>query len=453
MRRKPDIACLNCGKMFHPTRKGSTFCCRQCASEYNKLHGKYSKSEETRKKLSEARKGKEPWNKGKKASAEAIEKFRESIKGVWTEEKRKEQSEKQKVIWSDPELLERHSKKCKEHMTEEYKKEISKKTKVAMSNPELKQRMIDICIEKYGVKYFCLSKPCQDASKVISKINRYWQEELNIKDEDLEFVLDGYSYDLKKGNTLIEIDPTFTHTCIDNVRGEGHKERSYHIRKTCVANKHGYDCVHIWDWDDVEKVKNLLSDDKEILYARKLSLREVNKEDADLFLNTYHLQNTCKGQIVCLGLYKDEELVELMTFGKPRYNKEYQWELLRLCTNSKYRIVGGSEKLFTYFKEKFLPVSIISYCDKSKFSGKVYIDLGFTLLVFNAPSKHWYNINTGRHITDNLLRQRGFSQLHNDQSYSLYKKGDNNEVLMLENGYLPIYDCGQSTYIWHNEQS
>ena len=30
-----------------------------------------------------------------------------------------------------------------------------------------------------------------------------------------------------------------------------------------------------------------------------------------------------------------------MTFGKPRYNKNYTWELLRLCTNNKYKIVVG----------------------------------------------------------------------------------------------------------------
>ena len=30
MRKKEDIACLNCVKMFHPARKESKFCCREC---------------------------------------------------------------------------------------------------------------------------------------------------------------------------------------------------------------------------------------------------------------------------------------------------------------------------------------------------------------------------------------------------------------------------------------
>ena len=61
------------------------------------------------------------------------------------------------------------------------------------------------------------------------------------------------------------------------------------------------------------------------------------------------------------------------------------------------------------------------------------------------PSKHWYNIVTDRHITDNLLRMRGYSQLHNDTEH---KKGEDNELLMYMHGYLEVFDCGQSTYTW-----
>ena len=43
-----------------------------------------------------------------------------------------------------------------------------------------------------------------------------------------------------------------------------------------------------------------------------------------------------------------------------------------------------------------------------------------------TPSKHWYHLNSKRHITDNLLRQRGYDQLFNTN----YGKGTNNEELM-----------------------
>ena len=62
------------------------------------------------------------------------------------------------------------------------------------------------------------------------------------------------------------------------------------------------------------------------------------------------MQGPVRGQTVCLGLIHEGELVQIMTFGKPRYNKNYQWELLRLCTNSDYNVLGGASKLFKNFK-------------------------------------------------------------------------------------------------------
>ena len=137
-----------------------------------------------------------------------------------------------------------------------------------------------------------------------------------------------------------------------------------------------------------------------------------------------------------------------MTFGRPRYNKNYEYELLRLCTKAGNVVVGGAERLFKYFIKKHNPNSIISYCDNSKFSGDVYKRLNMTLKTFGKPVKHWYNPKTHKHFTDNLLRERGYSQLHGDD---LHTKGESNEKLMIEAGYVEIYDCGQSVYTWKKE--
>lgn len=130
-----------------------------------------------------------------------------------------------------------------------------------------------------------------------------------------------------------------------------------------------------------------------------------------------------------------------MTFGKPRYNKNFNWELLRLCSHKDYIIIGGSNKLFGYFL-KNNDGSIISYCDNSKFNGDVYLKLGFSLRDFGKPKKHWYNISKNIHITDNLLLQLGFDKLFKTN----YGKGTSNEMLMIEHGFLYVYDCGQSSY-------
>ena len=294
--------------------------------------------------------------------------------------------------------------------------------------------------EKYGKNYY--EQLTKYTSSKISKINLKFAKFINCK--DFEFPLDSYSYDLKYENILIEIDPSFTHNSLPNkIYGKfGGIDKNYHSDKTSLARQNGYKCIHIFDWDDWNKIKYLLQD-KEILYARKLQIKEVDKKECNEFLNNYHLQNSCNGQEVRLGLYKDNELIEIMTFGKPRYNKNYQWELLRLCTKPEYKVVGGSEKLFKHFIQLVNPESIISYCDNSKFSGEVYSKLGFIQKGKPHPSLHWSKDD--EHITDNLLRQRGFDQLFNTN----YGKGTSNEELMIEHGWLPIYDCGQMTFIWH----
>ena len=132
-----------------------------------------------------------------------------------------------------------------------------------------------------------------------------------------------------------------------------------------------------------------------------------------------------------------------MTFGKSRYSKQHHVELLRLCTLSGYRVIGGASKLFKFATQNYGLSNIISYCDLSKFTGDVYTKIGMTKLRQTPPNKHWSKGN--QHITDNLLRQRGFDQLFNTN----YGKGTSNEELMLEHGWLPVYDCGQSVYVWY----
>ena len=319
----------------------------------------------------------------------------------------------------------------------------SKKTKYIKYkdvNYNNRPKALKTVYEKYGKNYY--EQLTKYTSSKISKINLKFAKFINCK--DFEFPLDSYSYDLKYENILIEIDPSFTHNSSPNkIYGRfGGIDKNYHSDKTSLARQNGYKCIHIFDWDDWNKIKYLLQD-KKTLYARKLQVKEVDKKECNEFLNNYHLQNSCNGQEVRLGLYKDNELIEIMTFGKPRYNKNYQWELLRLCTKPEYKVVGGSEKLFKHFIQLVNPESIISYCDNSKFSGEVYSKLGFIQKGKPHPSLHWSKDD--EHITDNLLRQRGFDQLFNTN----YGKGTSNEELMLEHGWLPIYDCGQMTFIWN----
>ena len=310
---------------------------------------------------------------------------------------------------------------------------------------EFKQKIVDTNRERYGVDYTCLIYSGKLKGND-SSYNRSFAELLDINNitYEREFLLQKYSYDFKVGNTLIEIDPTATHNTYFSPYGDNRIDVNYHRDKTKLAKDNGYSVIHIFEWDDINKVMQLLKN-RVTIYARKCEVRMVSEVDTGNYLDTYHLQGTCRGQKIRLGLYYNNQLVSLMTFGKSRFNKNCEYELLRYCAS--HNVVGGAEKLFKYFVDNYKPNSIVSYCDTSKFSGKVYDMLGFKIDTINSPSCHWYSVKENRHITDNLLRMQGYDRLFKES----HGKGTSNEELILARGYLPVYDCGQSTYIWRND--
>ncbi len=147
------------------------------------------------------------------------------------------------------------------------------------------------------------------------------------------------------------------------------------------------------------------------------------------------------GQSIFSEIESGENNIRLFEFGDAKINK-----ILLDLEDAEVTVIGGAEKLFKFFVEHYQPESIVSYCDLSKFSGQVYEKLGFKKARTSGVAKHWYNLKTKQHITDNLLRQRGFDQLFKTN----YGKGTSNETLMLEAGFVEVYDCGQATYVWHN---
>lgn len=310
--------------------------------------------------------------------------------------------------------------------------------------PEYMDKMAESNMKKYGVPWTCLLDKCTSANihNRISKVNESFSRRLIQLGyiHIMEYKLERKSYDIMVCNMLIEIDPTITHNSAMSVfHSSGAKPSDYHLAKTEIARKHGFRCVHIFDWDDTEKILGMLKH-YIVVYARSCELRKVPKRDAEAFIEKYHLQGSCRGQYLCYGLYYNDELIEVMTFGKPRYNHKYTYELLRLCTAFGYRVVGGASKLFHKFTVDNPKCSVISYCNASKFTGDVYLKIGMKLAYTTKPAKIWSKGT--RYITDNMLRQRGYDQLFGTD----FGKGTSNESLMLESGWLPVYDCGQYVY-------
>lgn len=223
--------------------------------------------------------------------------------------------------------------------------------------------------------------------------------------------------------------------------------RSYHVNKTNECADKGIQLIHIFEdeWiykKDIVKsrILHLLGKSHKI-YARKCDIREVNSSTARLFLNENHIQGFC-GSTYRFGLYYNNELVSLMTFGSKRKNLGSKtinghYELLRFCNKLNTNVVGGASKLFKHFIKVVNPSNVISYADRRWSKGDLYEVLGFTLTHKSQPS-YFYVINDKRenrfnYRKDVLIREG-------------YDSEKTEHQIMLDRGIYRIYDCGCLVY-------
>lgn len=100
------------------------------------------------------------------------------------------------------------------------------------------------------------------------------------------------------------------------------------------------------------RLKNLFGVYDKTVFARKCEVKEVHSSEAKEFQERTHIQGIVNAK-VNLGLYSEGKLVALMTFGKCRYDKKHEWELLRFCTELGYHIPGAAGKLLKHFERTY----------------------------------------------------------------------------------------------------
>ena len=214
---------------------------------------------------------------------------------------------------------------------------------------------------------------------------------INIVQHD-RTILNGKEIDiyLPEYKVGIECNGTYWHR-IEN------KYKKYHEDKAKLAEKAGIRLIQLWDWEILDdKIKSLLKialnqADKKI-YARNCEIRLISNSEAKSFNNNNHLQNHRNAQVT-YGLFYKDELVQLMSFSKTKYNKnltgDNDWEIIRGCPGSNNIVVGGVSKLFKHFIKEYNPDHIFSYCDFNKFDGRGYSSLGMKFIGYTGPDKIW----------------------------------------------------------------
>ena len=222
------------------------------------------------------------------------------------------------------------------------------------------------------------------------------------------------------------------------------KNKNYHIEKTLQAKKEGIKLIHIFEDEWVYKKEivesrllNLVGKTPNKIYARKCEIREISYKESYNFLETNHIQ----GNVVSkyhIGLFYNNELVSLMTFGGLRRNlgstsEEGKYELLRFCNKLNTNVVGGASKLLSYFEKIYKPKEIISYADRRWSNGNLYEQLSFNFI--NSSSPNYFYVYGSK-------RENRFKYRKSELVKMGFDKNKTEKQIMEEQGFHRIYDCG-----------
>lgn len=251
-----------------------------------------------------------------------------------------------------------------------------------------------------------------------------------IKPYELDFYFEDHSL-------AIEYDGIYWHSNID---------RDYHLNKTQQCEEKGVQLLHMLnnEWTDKSKrpiwesvIRSKLGLNKTI-FARKCTV--CKNIDVKGFLDENHLQGYIPAKIT-YGLMYQNQLVSVMTFSAPRFNKAFQYELIRFCNLRNINVIGGAGKLLKHFICDYHPKSIISYANRRWSNGRLYEKLGFTKIGESEPN-YFYTKDCFKLLSRLQCQKHKLPELLGD----LFDENLTEQENMLKAGYRILYDCGNLVY-------
>lgn len=280
------------------------------------------------------------------------------------------------------------------------------------------------------------SKGTSNAEKsVVDFIKTFYKGkiETNVKsvlkdDEGNYFELDIY---IPEKHVAIEYNGNFWHS-------SENKPKNYHLIKSKLCEKAGIRLIHLYEYEWLDnqlnpKIKMMLKSSlgcvETRIYARKCTVKEISNKEARVLNNAIHLQGHRNAQVT-LGLFYNNELVQLMSFSRTKYNRNLEegyWEIIRGCPGSNSMVIGGVSKLFKYFVKHYNPKGVFSYCDFNKFNGSSYAELGMKFIGYTGPDMKWL-------MPDGTVVNRNPSKHNELKKMAKYQ----------------IFGSGSKKYLWTN---
>lgn len=307
-----------------------------------------------------------------------------------------------------------------------------------LQTDECKERSIKTRISKCGKPYYSQTKEFwEKVQKTLSEKNqppKYTKTQNSIKEWLLSFnyyftsnytVLEGKEIDLY--NETVKLGIEYCGLYWHCEKSPEPRMETYHFNKYKGCLKKGVELITLFEDEWIHKqkicessIKRKLGIYSKIIDAENCIVEEVEKSIFDDFCEENDISGKCDTSMIVNGLYCEEELVGIISFGI--CNSEIF--LLRCCLKNDIQIVGGIDKIFKHslqaIDKKYK--KIITYTDNRWFTGSTYQELGFVLTEETLPNCSYV-----------------------DFSKRATRCSENNE----KNNLPRIWDCGKKKWIYY----
>ena len=241
-------------------------------------------------------------------------------------------------------------------------------------------------------------------------------------------------------NLAIEFNGLFWHSELNG------KDKNYHLNKSLQCYEKNITLLHIFEDEWIFKqeivksiILNKLGKTPNRILARKCQIKELSFDKAFKFLDENHLQGFINSKYH-FGLLYNNSIVSILSIGKPRFNKNYQWEVLRFCNRSYHSVIGAFSKLLSYFCSSHQG-SIITYSDIRLGLDSFYKKVGFQFI--NRSEPNYYYIKEGCNRESRLKYQKHLLKDKLKIFDPILTEWQNMQL----NNYDRIWDCGNLVYV------
>jgi hypothetical protein len=232
------------------------------------------------------------------------------------------------------------------------------------------------------------------------------------------------------------------------------RNNTYHLSKTNECKEKGIRLIQIFEdeYRDhknlvLNKLKHIIGGDIDCLVigARKCEIREIEKEEAKLFLDEFHIQGFVSATVY-LGAF-DKKTNKLIAIMNCKEESSGNWNLSRFATDTSYKLPGIASKMLKHFINEYKPNEIKSFLDRrwNIEGNSMYEQIGFKLDKVSGPD-YMYTDGTNRY------HKFGFRKQTLNRKYGLPLSMTENEMTQYL-GYHKVWNCGLVKYVWKKEKN